>query len=110
MFNPQSASVNGIREIIMIGFYQPTEQLNRFIREMKDEYKLSIRYLQGTVVYISGAKKRFFDSVQDPVDFCLIKVYNPEQRISAFGNSWFNLSLSRFDPLWKSGIFFPDFL
>jgi len=30
----------------MIGFYQPTEQLNRFIREMKDEYKLSIRYLQ----------------------------------------------------------------
>merc|ERR1712130_89140 len=40
------AEVNGIREIILIGFYQPTEQLNRFIREMKDEHKMSIRYLQ----------------------------------------------------------------
>jgi len=40
------ASIETIKEILLIGFFQPTEQLNRFIREMKDEYKLNIRYLQ----------------------------------------------------------------
>merc|ERR1712210_162814 len=40
------ASIESIKEILLIGFFQPTEQLNRFLREMKDEYKLNIRYLQ----------------------------------------------------------------
>ena len=38
--------VEGLREILLIGFFQPTEQLNRFIREMKEQFNLKIRYLQ----------------------------------------------------------------
>ena len=38
--------VDGLREILLIGFFQPTEQLNRFIREMKEQFKIQIRYLQ----------------------------------------------------------------
>lgn len=38
--------VDGLKEILLIGFFQPTEQLNRFIREMKEQFKINIRYLQ----------------------------------------------------------------
>jgi mannose-1-phosphate guanylyltransferase len=38
--------VNGIKEIFLMGFYQPTDDLNRFISNTQDEFKIPIRYLQ----------------------------------------------------------------
>lgn len=69
------ASVNGITEIILIGFYQPTEQLQRFIREMKDEYNMSIRYLQEyQLLGTAGSIYLFRDLILsgDPESFFLI--------------------------------------
>ncbi|TSK62569.1 Mannose-1-phosphate guanyltransferase alpha-B [Bagarius yarrelli] len=40
------AKVRNMKEIILIGFYQPNEELNRFIASAQQEFKLSIRYLQ----------------------------------------------------------------
>ena len=33
-----------MKEIILIGGYQPTDQLTRFINEMQQEYKILVRY------------------------------------------------------------------
>ncbi|XP_065096181.1 mannose-1-phosphate guanylyltransferase regulatory subunit alpha-B [Paramisgurnus dabryanus] len=40
------AQVPEVKEIILIGFYQPNEELNRFISSAQQEFKISIRYLQ----------------------------------------------------------------
>ncbi|XP_036425383.1 mannose-1-phosphate guanyltransferase alpha-B [Colossoma macropomum] len=40
------AKVPDMKEIILIGFYQPNEELNRFLASAQQEFKISIRYLQ----------------------------------------------------------------
>jgi hypothetical protein len=35
--------VCGMKEIILIGGYQPTDQLTRFISEVQQEYKILVR-------------------------------------------------------------------
>ncbi|KAK2888985.1 hypothetical protein QQF64_029000 [Cirrhinus molitorella] len=40
------AQVPDMKEIILIGFYQPNEELNRFISSAQQEFKIQIRYLQ----------------------------------------------------------------
>lgn len=40
------AKVPNMKEIILIGFYQPNEELNRFIASAQQEFKFSVRYLQ----------------------------------------------------------------
>uniref|UniRef100_A0A8C1GLH9 GDP-mannose pyrophosphorylase Ab n=1 Tax=Cyprinus carpio TaxID=7962 RepID=A0A8C1GLH9_CYPCA len=40
------AQVPDMKEIILIGFYQPNDELNRFISSSQQEFKIPIRYLQ----------------------------------------------------------------
>uniref|UniRef100_A0A673KF04 Mannose-1-phosphate guanyltransferase alpha-B n=1 Tax=Sinocyclocheilus rhinocerous TaxID=307959 RepID=A0A673KF04_9TELE len=40
------AQVPDMKEIILIGFYQPNDELNRFISSAQQEFKIPIRYLQ----------------------------------------------------------------
>uniref|UniRef100_A0A8C1CLB4 GDP-mannose pyrophosphorylase Ab n=1 Tax=Cyprinus carpio carpio TaxID=630221 RepID=A0A8C1CLB4_CYPCA len=40
------AQVPDMKEIILIGFYQPNDELNRFISSAQQELKIPIRYLQ----------------------------------------------------------------
>ncbi|XP_063068033.1 mannose-1-phosphate guanyltransferase alpha-B [Engraulis encrasicolus] len=40
------AKVPGMKEILLLGFYQPNEELNRFLMDAQQEFKVSIRYLQ----------------------------------------------------------------
>ncbi|XP_062383997.1 mannose-1-phosphate guanyltransferase alpha-B [Sardina pilchardus] len=67
------AKVPGMKEIILLGFYQPNEELNRFLMTVQQELKISVRYLQefaalGTAggIYhfrdqiLSGAPSAFF--------------------------------------------------
>lgn len=35
-----------MKEILLIGFYQPNEELNRFLSCAQQDFKISIRYLQ----------------------------------------------------------------
>ncbi|XP_060774959.1 mannose-1-phosphate guanyltransferase alpha-B isoform X1 [Neoarius graeffei] len=67
------AKVPNMKEIILIGFYQPNEELNRFIASVQQELKFSVRYLQefaalgtGGSIYhfrdqiLSGGPSAFF--------------------------------------------------
>ena len=36
--------VPNLKEILLIGFYQPNEELNRFLLNAQQEFKISIRY------------------------------------------------------------------
>ncbi|XP_030637804.1 mannose-1-phosphate guanylyltransferase regulatory subunit alpha-B [Chanos chanos] len=40
------ARVPDMKEIILIGFYQPNEELNRFLTAAQQEFKIPLRYLQ----------------------------------------------------------------
>lgn len=39
--------VPDLKEIILIGFYQPNEELSRFIAMTQQEFKISVRYNKG---------------------------------------------------------------
>ncbi|XP_043987477.1 mannose-1-phosphate guanyltransferase alpha-A isoform X1 [Gambusia affinis] len=65
--------VPNLKEILLIGFYQPNEELNRFLFNAQQEFKMSIRYLQefaalgtGGGIYhfrdqiLSGSPEAFF--------------------------------------------------
>ena len=54
--------VEGMREVILIGFYQPNDALNRFISQAQSQFKIQIRlvfYKNVTVVtfIFDGVKK-----------------------------------------------------
>uniref|UniRef100_A0A674P0M3 GDP-mannose pyrophosphorylase Aa n=1 Tax=Takifugu rubripes TaxID=31033 RepID=A0A674P0M3_TAKRU len=38
--------VPNMKEILLVGFYQPNEELNKFLLNVQQEFKISIRYLQ----------------------------------------------------------------
>jgi len=40
------SKIESLKEILMIGFFQPSEKLTRFVHEMRDKYQINIRYLQ----------------------------------------------------------------
>ncbi|KAG8000758.1 Mannose-1-phosphate guanyltransferase alpha-A [Nibea albiflora] len=67
------AKVPNMKEILLVGFYQPNEELNRFLCNAQQEFKISIRYLQeyaalgtGGGIYhfrdqiVSGSPEAFF--------------------------------------------------
>ncbi|XP_046701318.1 mannose-1-phosphate guanyltransferase alpha-A isoform X2 [Silurus meridionalis] len=67
------AKVPNMKEILLIGFYQPNEELNRFLSSAQQEFKIPVRYLQeyaalgtGGGVYhfrdqiLSGSPQHFF--------------------------------------------------
>uniref|UniRef100_A0A8D3A1U5 GDP-mannose pyrophosphorylase Aa n=1 Tax=Scophthalmus maximus TaxID=52904 RepID=A0A8D3A1U5_SCOMX len=67
------AKVPNMKEILLIGFYQPNEELTRFLFNAQQEFKISIRYLQeysalgtGGGIYhfrdqiVSGSPEAFF--------------------------------------------------
>ncbi|XP_048860886.1 mannose-1-phosphate guanyltransferase alpha-A isoform X1 [Brienomyrus brachyistius] len=67
------AKVPNMKEILLIGFYQPNEELTRFLACAQQEFKISIRYLQeyaalgtGGGIYhfrdqiLSGGPEAFF--------------------------------------------------
>ncbi|XP_019378378.1 PREDICTED: mannose-1-phosphate guanyltransferase alpha, partial [Gavialis gangeticus] len=43
---PRSAQVPNMKEILLVGFYQPNEALSRFLVSAQQEFKIPIRYLQ----------------------------------------------------------------
>ncbi|XP_053536564.1 mannose-1-phosphate guanyltransferase alpha-A isoform X1 [Ictalurus punctatus] len=62
-----------MKEILLIGFYQPNEELNRFLSSAQQEFKIPVRYLQeyaalgtGGGIYhfrdqiLSGSPQQFF--------------------------------------------------
>uniref|UniRef100_A0A667Z917 GDP-mannose pyrophosphorylase Aa n=1 Tax=Myripristis murdjan TaxID=586833 RepID=A0A667Z917_9TELE len=67
------AKVPNMKEILLVGFYQPNEELTRFLSNAQQEFKISIRYLQeyaalgtGGGIYhfrdqiVSGSPEAFF--------------------------------------------------
>ncbi|KPP67337.1 mannose-1-phosphate guanyltransferase alpha-A-like [Scleropages formosus] len=67
------AKVPNMKEILLIGFYQPNEELNRFLANVQQDFKISVRYLQeyaalgtGGGIYhfrdqiLSGGPEAFF--------------------------------------------------
>uniref|UniRef100_A0A8C7F6E0 GDP-mannose pyrophosphorylase Aa n=1 Tax=Oncorhynchus kisutch TaxID=8019 RepID=A0A8C7F6E0_ONCKI len=69
----ECAKVPNMKEILLIGFYQPNEELTRFMSSAQQEFKISIRYLQeyaalgtGGGIYhfrdqiLSGGPEAFF--------------------------------------------------
>lgn len=67
------AKVPNMKEILLIGFYQPNESLNRFLTSTQQEFKIPVRYLQeyaalgtGGGIYhfrdqiLSGSPQQFF--------------------------------------------------
>ncbi|XP_067890551.1 mannose-1-phosphate guanyltransferase alpha-A isoform X2 [Heterodontus francisci] len=48
------AKVPNMKEILLIGFYQPSDELNRFLTSAQQEFKVSIRYLQEYVALGTG--------------------------------------------------------
>jgi len=59
-----ASKLENLREILLIGFYQPTEQLTRFVHEMRDSYKIHIRYLQEyTMLGTAGSLFHFRDII-----------------------------------------------
>ncbi|XP_072541466.1 mannose-1-phosphate guanylyltransferase regulatory subunit alpha-A isoform X1 [Salminus brasiliensis] len=67
------AQVPNMKEILLVGFYQPNEELNRFLASAQQDFKVSVRYLQeyaalgtGGGIYhfrdqiLSGSPEAFF--------------------------------------------------
>ncbi|XP_078260456.1 LOW QUALITY PROTEIN: mannose-1-phosphate guanylyltransferase regulatory subunit alpha-A-like [Rhinoraja longicauda] len=48
------AKVPNLKEILLIGFYQPSDEINRFLATAQQEFKISIRYLQEYVALGTG--------------------------------------------------------
>ncbi|GFO32392.1 mannose-1-phosphate guanyltransferase alpha [Plakobranchus ocellatus] len=58
------SQVPGLREILVIGFYQPNEALNRFINQSQLEFQIQIRYLQEyTALGTAGGIYHFRDQI-----------------------------------------------
>ncbi|GFR70384.1 mannose-1-phosphate guanyltransferase alpha [Elysia marginata] len=58
------SQVPGLREILVIGFYQPNEALNRFISQSQQEFQIQIRYLQEyTALGTAGGIYHFRDQI-----------------------------------------------
>nr|XP_006816013.1 PREDICTED: mannose-1-phosphate guanyltransferase alpha-A-like isoform X2 [Saccoglossus kowalevskii] len=56
--------VPDLKEILLIGFYQPSESLTRFIQETSQQFKLPIRYLQEyTSLGTAGGLYHFRDQI-----------------------------------------------
>ncbi|CAH8448408.1 unnamed protein product [Schistosoma rodhaini] len=54
----------GLREIILLGFYQPNEALNQLISNAQHEFKVSVRYLQEfTSLGTAGGIYQFRDQL-----------------------------------------------
>ncbi|XP_051882039.1 mannose-1-phosphate guanyltransferase alpha-A [Pristis pectinata] len=48
------AKVPNMKEILLIGFYQPSDEINRFLMMAQQEFKVCIRYLQEYVALGTG--------------------------------------------------------
>lgn len=48
------SKVPNLKEILLIGFYQPNDEVNRFLATAQQEFKISIRYLQEYVALGTG--------------------------------------------------------
>lgn len=58
------SQVPDLREIIVIGFYQPNEALNKFIMEAQQKFQIQIRYLQEyTALGTAGGIYHFRDQI-----------------------------------------------
>ncbi|XP_053385632.1 mannose-1-phosphate guanyltransferase alpha-B-like isoform X3 [Mercenaria mercenaria] len=58
------AQVEGMKEVILIGFYQPNDALNRFITQAQQQFKIQIRYLQEyTALGTAGGIYHFRDQI-----------------------------------------------
>ncbi|XP_033101892.1 mannose-1-phosphate guanyltransferase alpha-A-like isoform X2 [Anneissia japonica] len=57
-------TVSEVKEILLIGFYQPSESLNRFIQSTQQQFKINIRYLQEyTSLGTAGGLYHFRDQI-----------------------------------------------
>ncbi|XP_032818232.1 mannose-1-phosphate guanylyltransferase regulatory subunit alpha isoform X1 [Petromyzon marinus] len=58
------SQVPNLKEVLLIGFYQPSEVLSRFIVQAQQEFKVSIRYLQEyTGLGTAGGLYHFRDQI-----------------------------------------------
>ncbi|XP_005099945.1 mannose-1-phosphate guanyltransferase alpha-B isoform X2 [Aplysia californica] len=58
------SQVPDLREILVIGFYQPNEALNKFIMQSQQEFQIQIRYLQEyTALGTAGGIYHFRDQI-----------------------------------------------
>ncbi|ESO94642.1 hypothetical protein LOTGIDRAFT_227373 [Lottia gigantea] len=58
------SKVKEIKEIILIGFYQPNDALNKFITSSQKEFRIQIRYLQEyTALGTAGGIYHFRDQI-----------------------------------------------
>ncbi|XP_070570338.1 mannose-1-phosphate guanylyltransferase regulatory subunit alpha-A-like isoform X1 [Ptychodera flava] len=56
--------VPDLKEILLIGFYQPSEALSRFIQDVTKQFKIPIRYLQEyTALGTAGGLYHFRDQI-----------------------------------------------
>lgn len=56
--------VAGVKEILLIGFYQKSDALNRFVRTMQSELSIKVRYLQEyTPLGTAGGLYHFRDQI-----------------------------------------------
>lgn len=59
-----ASKVPGMKEIILMGSYQPNDQLTRFITQAQQEYKILVRYLQEyTALGTGGGMFHFRDQI-----------------------------------------------
>ncbi|XP_052234377.1 mannose-1-phosphate guanyltransferase alpha-A-like isoform X2 [Dreissena polymorpha] len=59
-----AAKVEGNKEVILIGFFQPNEALNKFINQAQLQFKVQIRYLQEyTALGTAGGIYHFRDQI-----------------------------------------------
>ncbi|KAK3082846.1 hypothetical protein FSP39_006934 [Pinctada imbricata] len=58
------SKVPGMREVILIGFYQPNDALTKFINSVQNEFKIQVRYLQEyTALGTAGGIYHFRDQI-----------------------------------------------
>ncbi|XP_056013280.1 mannose-1-phosphate guanyltransferase alpha-A-like isoform X2 [Ostrea edulis] len=58
------SKVPHMREVILIGFYQPNDALNKFISSVQQEFKIQVRYLQEyTGLGTAGGLYHFRDQI-----------------------------------------------
>ncbi|XP_062611541.1 mannose-1-phosphate guanyltransferase alpha-A-like isoform X2 [Saccostrea cucullata] len=58
------SKVPHMKEVILIGFYQPNDALNKFISSVQQEFKIQVRYLQEyTALGTAGGLYHFRDQI-----------------------------------------------
>ncbi|XP_052721651.1 mannose-1-phosphate guanyltransferase alpha-A-like isoform X2 [Crassostrea angulata] len=58
------SKVPHMKEVILIGFYQPNDALNKFISNVQQEFKIQVRYLQEyTALGTAGGLYHFRDQI-----------------------------------------------